>query len=135
MIILRQSSFSIKDIAKSIFRGAIKELNKDLGDEEYGKSVYGIIKIDRFVDKSRFLNKSCVFRIDPETFEVEGNTGGSSIFWDLSEEFEPTDNCPKTWKTFTASGMCKDGETLDAKIICKDGKVLSGRVMVELEKF
>ena len=69
---------------------------------------------------------------NPDDYSVEGIFGSGSIYWDLSEEFEPLENCPKSWKEFNVSGLCKDGETLDARIIQKNGKILTGKVMVEV---
>lgn len=132
MIILRQKTYSLKDTLKTMFRGAVKELNKEMGPTEFGETIYGTLVIDRFIDKGRFIGKDCMFKVS-ENLEVQGNGDSRShIFWDLSYKFEPTENCPKTWKSFTIAGTCKSGETLDASIIKKDGKVLKGRVMVEV---
>ena len=133
MIILRQNNYSLKDIAKDIFKGAVKELGKRYDSESPdGGDIFGILPIDRFVDKSRYIGKDCKFKIDPENYEVEGVYGNSSIYWDLSEEFEPLENCPKTWKEFTAFGHCKDGEMIKAKIIQKNGKILEGNILIEV---
>ena len=133
MLILRQNNYSWKDIAKTVFRGAVKELGKEYQDKDDDNSdVFGVLVIDRFIDKSRYIGKICKFNIDPDDYSVEGIFGSGSIYWNLSEEFEPLENCPKSWKEFNVSGLCKDGETLDARIIQKNGKILTGKVMVEV---
>jgi len=133
MKILRTKSYSLKDTLKTMFRGAIKELGKEYEDEIGGETIFGVLPIDRFVDKSRFLGKNCTFKVESGSFEVEGNADSKSfIYWSLSNEFEPTSACPREWKSFLITGTCKDKETMAVSIICKDGKVLTGRAMIEL---
>lgn len=133
MKILRTKNYSLKDTLKTMFRGAVKELGKEYEDEIGGETIFGILPIDRFVDKSRFLGKNCTFKVKSGSFEVEGNADPrSSIFWDLDYELEPIESCPREWKSFLITGTCKDKETMDASIICKDGKVLTGRITIEL---
>ena len=132
MKILRTKTYSLKSTIKTMFKGAIKELGKEYEDEIGGEIVFGVLPIDRFVDKSRFLDKNCTFKVKAG-FEVEGNADPRSIiFWDLDYDFEPTEACPREWKSFLITGTCKDKETMDASVICKDGKALTGRVMIEL---
>ena len=55
------------DIAKTVFRGAVKELGKEYqGKDDDNSDVFGVLVIDRFVDKSRYIGKSCKFNIDPD---------------------------------------------------------------------
>ena len=135
MIIIRQNNYSLRDIAKDIFRGAVKELGKryDSKTDSSGSenNILGILPIDRFIDKGRYIGKSCKFKINHKN-EVEGNWDGGNIFWDLSEEFEPLENCPSVWKEFTVSGICKDGETMKARVIQKNGRILEGNILIEI---
>lgn len=101
-------------------------------EEQYGEDILGILPISRFIDRSRFIGKSCIFKVDEDNKVLGNSDFRSKMFWNLTEKFEPTDKCPDTWKSFTISGTCKNGETLDANVMDENGHVFTGRVMVKI---
>lgn len=141
MKVIRTKNFS--NLFGSILRGAIKGAAAEIsgvhrpeagGTKKEEDTVFGIITLDRFIDKSRFLNKNCVFTIDPDSYEVSGKTNKNSIIdWEIDEKFEPMEGCPKTWRRFTLEGLAKHEGLIDATITTTTGKILKGKVLVVLE--
>jgi len=110
-----------------------ESLIKNLDNEkQYGEDFLGILPISRFIDRSRFIGKNCIFKVVEDNSVLGNGDSRSMTFWTLTEKFEPTDKCPKTWKSFTISGTCKNGETMDANVMDEDGHVFTGRVMIKV---
>lgn len=139
MIVLRQKEFGWKDVlgraAQTAADFAKTELDKKYGPASHqGDIIFGTLFIDWCVEKSRYIGKDKEYKVH-DNYEVEAFDKGSSSFgWELDEPFEPTDACPKSWKSFMISGIAKDGELLDAIILTKDGKRLQGKVVVEVSR-
>ena len=110
----------------------IDEEIENIDGEEFGETIYGTLVVDRFIDAGRYKGKGCMFKVFPD-LSASGNADPRShIFSMLSYKFEPSPECPRSWKFFTVSGKCEPGETMAAVIKGEDGKIINGRVKVEL---
>lgn len=134
MIILRQNTYSWKDVllksGKDIIRNINSEVNSDSVPTE---NFFGTLVIDWWIDKSRYINKYKIYDVKPDDYSVEAFDKNSIIGWDLSNKFEPTKDY-SNFKRLTISGIAKDNEYLDAVLINKQGIKIEGKVIVEIKK-
>ena len=105
-------------------------LGKRIETERKQTSCLGRVRLNRFIEKRRYLGKYVEINVD-----VSGNmtiyTENSFIGWDLDYKFLPSIDIP-SWSSINIKGYMREQETMRCTLLTEYGTVLSGEVYVEL---